>query len=52
MYSWLCKVEQTLRTRRAILDRARVLFAQIRYATTGTEDLICGLGMNRVKPLR
>jgi AcrR family transcriptional regulator len=47
MASGLTKVEQTQRTRRAILDRARLLFAQNGYAATGTEDLIRGLGITR-----
>jgi AcrR family transcriptional regulator len=41
------KVEQTLRTRRAILDRARHLFATKGYAATGTEETIEGLGITR-----
>ena len=47
MASGLTKGEQTQRTRRAILDRARLLFAQNGYAATGTEDLIRGLGITR-----
>jgi len=47
MASGLTKVEQTQRTRRAILDRARRLFAQNGYAATGTEELIRGLGITR-----
>ncbi|WP_259701507.1 MULTISPECIES: TetR/AcrR family transcriptional regulator [Synechococcales] len=43
----MTKVEQTQRTRRAILDRARLLFAQNGYAATGTEELIRGLGITR-----
>lgn len=43
----LTKVEQTLRTRRAILDRARQLFATKGYAATGTEEIIAGLGITR-----
>jgi AcrR family transcriptional regulator len=47
MASGLTKVEQTQRTRRAILDRARLLFAKHGYAATGTEELIRGLGITR-----
>ena len=47
MASGLTKVEQTRRTRRAILDRARLLFSLNGYAATGTEDLIRGLGITR-----
>jgi AcrR family transcriptional regulator len=43
----LTKVEQTLRTRRAILDRARHLFATQGYAGTGTEEIIRELGITR-----
>lgn len=43
----LTKIEQTLRTRRAILDRARQLFATKGYAATGTEEIIAGLGITR-----
>ncbi|WP_373541280.1 TetR/AcrR family transcriptional regulator [Chamaesiphon sp.] len=43
----LTKVEQTARTRRAILDRARQLFATKGYAATGTEEIIAGLGITR-----
>lgn len=43
----LTKVEQTFRTRRAILDRARQLFATKGYAATGTEEIIAGLGITR-----
>jgi AcrR family transcriptional regulator len=43
----LTKVEQTQRTRRAILDRARQLFATKGYAATGTEEIIAGLGITR-----
>ncbi len=43
----LTKVEQTRRTRRAILDRARQLFATKGYAATGTEEIIAGLGITR-----
>jgi AcrR family transcriptional regulator len=41
------KAEQTQRTRRAILDRARHLFATKGYAATGTEETIEGLGITR-----
>ena len=40
MKSKLTKAEQTLRTRRAILNRARHLFATQGYAATGTEEII------------
>ena len=43
----LTKAEQTQRTRRAILDRARHLFATKGYAATGTEEIISGLGITR-----
>jgi AcrR family transcriptional regulator len=43
----LTKVEQTLRTRRAILDRSRHLFATKGYAATGTEEIISELGITR-----
>ncbi|MBD3882500.1 TetR/AcrR family transcriptional regulator [Phormidium tenue FACHB-886] len=43
----LTKAEQTLRTRRAILDRARYLFATKGYAATGTEEIISELGITR-----
>jgi len=43
----LTKAEQTLRTRRAILDRARLLFATKGYAATGTEEIISELGITR-----
>jgi AcrR family transcriptional regulator len=43
----LTKVEQTQRTRRAILDRSRQLFATKGYAATGTEEIIAGLGITR-----
>jgi AcrR family transcriptional regulator len=43
----LTKVEQTLRTRRAILDRSRQLFAKKGYAATGTEEIISALGITR-----
>ncbi len=41
------KAEQTLRTRRAILERARHLFATKGYAATGTEEIISELGITR-----
>ncbi|MEM8605232.1 MAG: TetR/AcrR family transcriptional regulator [Cyanobacteria bacterium P01_H01_bin.121] len=47
MPSKLTKAEQTRRTRRAILDRARSLFAAQGYAATGTEELIHELGLTR-----
>ncbi|MEM6437715.1 MAG: TetR/AcrR family transcriptional regulator [Cyanobacteria bacterium P01_D01_bin.115] len=43
----LTKAEQTQRTRRAILDRARQLFATQGYAATGTEEIIRDLGITR-----
>lgn len=43
----LTKAEQTQRTRRAILDRARHLFATKGYAATGTEEIISELGITR-----
>jgi AcrR family transcriptional regulator len=43
----LTKVEQTQRTRRAILDRARQLFATKGYAATSTEEMIGELGITR-----
>ncbi|MBD1868973.1 TetR/AcrR family transcriptional regulator [Cyanobacteria bacterium FACHB-471] len=43
----LTKAEQTRRTRRAILDRARHLFATKGYAATGTEEIISELGITR-----
>ena len=43
----LTKAEQTLRTRRVILDRARHLFATKGYAATGTEEIISELGITR-----
>ncbi|MEO1211816.1 MAG: helix-turn-helix domain-containing protein, partial [Cyanobacteria bacterium J06638_20] len=43
----LTKAEQTQRTRRAILDRARHLFATQGYAATGTEEIIRELGITR-----
>lgn len=47
MLTKLTKAEQTLRTRRAILDRARHLFATKGYAATGTEEIISELGITR-----
>jgi AcrR family transcriptional regulator len=47
MPSKLTKVEQTQRTRRAILDRARQLFATKGYVATGTEEIISELGITR-----
>lgn len=41
------KAEQTQQTRRAILDRARHLFATKGYAATGTEEIISELGITR-----
>jgi AcrR family transcriptional regulator len=43
----MTKAEQTRRTRRAILDRARYLFATQGYAATGTEAIISELGITR-----
>lgn len=43
----LTKAEQTQRTRRAILDRARHLFATKGYAATSTEEIISELGITR-----
>ncbi len=43
----LTKAEQTRRTRRAILDRARHLFSTKGYAATGTEEIISELGITR-----
>ncbi|HEY9888242.1 MAG TPA: TetR/AcrR family transcriptional regulator [Candidatus Obscuribacterales bacterium] len=43
----LTKAEQSRRTRRAILDRARHLFATQGYAATGTEEIIRELGITR-----
>ena len=43
----LTKIEQTQRTRRAILDRARQLFATKGYAATSTEETIGELGITR-----
>ncbi|MEM9510745.1 MAG: TetR/AcrR family transcriptional regulator [Cyanobacteria bacterium P01_E01_bin.35] len=47
MKAKLTKAEQTLRTRRAILDRARYLFTHQGYAATGTEEIIDKLGITR-----
>ncbi|MBW3586458.1 MAG: TetR/AcrR family transcriptional regulator [Cyanobacteria bacterium 0813] len=47
MSAKLTKAEQTLRTRRAILIRARHLFATKGYAATGTEEIISELGITR-----
>lgn len=47
MATKLTKAEQTQRTRRAILDRARHLFATKGYAATGTEEIISELGITR-----
>lgn len=47
MSAKLTKAEQTLHTRRAILNRARYLFATKGYAATGTEEIISELGMTR-----
>ena len=47
MTAKLTKAEQTRRTRRAILDRARQLFAEKGYAATATEEIISGLGITR-----
>jgi AcrR family transcriptional regulator len=47
MTAKLTKAEQTRRTRRAILDRARHLFAEQGYAATGTEAMISELGITR-----
>ncbi|MBP0020726.1 MAG: TetR/AcrR family transcriptional regulator [Cyanobacteria bacterium SBLK] len=43
----LTKAEQTARTRRAILDRARELFMTKGYGATGTEEIIADLGITR-----
>ena len=43
----LTKAEQTRRTRCAILERARYLFATKGYAATGTEEIISELGITR-----
>ena len=47
MATKLTKAEQTRRTRRAILKRARHLFASKGYAATGTEEIISKLGITR-----
>jgi AcrR family transcriptional regulator len=47
MSAKLTKAEQTRRTRRSILDRARHLFATKGYAATGTEEIISELGITR-----
>ena len=47
MGSKISKAEQTARTRRAILDHARHLFATQGYAATGTEEIIASLGITR-----
>lgn len=47
MSAKLTKAEQTRRTRRAILKRARHLFATQGYAATGTEEIIRELGITR-----
>jgi AcrR family transcriptional regulator len=47
MTAKLTKAEQTQRTRRVILDRARHLFAAKGYAATGTEEIISELGITR-----
>lgn len=47
MTAKLTKAEQTFRTRRAILERARALFAVQGYAGTGTEEIIRELGITR-----
>jgi len=47
MSSTLTKAEQTKRTRRAILDQARILFATQGYAETGTESIISELSITR-----
>lgn len=47
MSTKLTKAEQTRRTRRAILGRARQLFAEKGYAATATEEIICELGITR-----
>lgn len=43
----LTKAEQTRRTRRAILNRARYLFATQGYTATSTEEIIRELGITR-----
>lgn len=47
MKSKLTKAEQTMRTRRAIIERARHLFAHQGYASTGTEEIIENLNITR-----
>ena len=47
MTTKLTKAERTRRTRRAILDRAHLLFASQGYAATATEEMIQGLGITR-----
>jgi AcrR family transcriptional regulator len=47
MTAKLTKAEQTNRTRRAILDRARYLFATKGYAATATEEIISPLEITR-----
>ncbi|AIE74545.1 MULTISPECIES: TetR/AcrR family transcriptional regulator [unclassified Synechocystis] len=47
MSAKLTKAEQTRRTRRAILERARHLFATKGYGGTGTEEIISELGVTR-----
>jgi AcrR family transcriptional regulator len=47
MSAKVTKAEQSLRTRRAILDRARYLFATKGYAATTTEEMISDLGITR-----
>ncbi|MBD2034530.1 TetR/AcrR family transcriptional regulator [Leptolyngbya sp. FACHB-321] len=47
MSAKLTKAEQTRRTRCAILERARYLFATKGYAATGTEEIISELGITR-----
>ncbi|MDJ0595644.1 MAG: TetR/AcrR family transcriptional regulator [Pleurocapsa sp. MO_226.B13] len=47
MESKLTKAEQTMRTRRAIIERARYLFTHQGYAATGTEEIIENLGITR-----
>ncbi|WP_346292155.1 TetR/AcrR family transcriptional regulator [Sphaerothrix gracilis] len=43
----LTKAEQTQRTRRIIIERARHLFSTKGYAATGTEEIISELGITR-----
>jgi AcrR family transcriptional regulator len=47
MSAKLTKAEQTRRTRRAIIERSRHLFATKGYAATGTEEIISELGITR-----